>query len=99
MLRPESMSATDTTEDRFTPAGSTAGDVSSLDSDSWPEKWRTLEGMTPVSKVLDSSIHLPSRSAGAKWPQPPDSRTQQSMTSCYEALISIAKVIRARHGI
>jgi hypothetical protein len=46
MLRPESMSATETTEDRFTSAGATAGDVSSLDSDSWPEKWRTLEGMT-----------------------------------------------------
>jgi formate hydrogenlyase transcriptional activator len=99
MLRPEFMSASDTTEDKFTLAVSTAIDVPSLESGSWPEKWRTLEDVTPVSKVLDSNIKLPLRSAGAQWPQPPDTKTQQSIASRYEALLSVAKAIGAHHEI
>ena len=68
MLRPEFMSASDTTENKFNLAVSTAIDVPSLESGSWPEKWRTLEDVTPMSKVLDSNIKLPLRSAGARSP-------------------------------
>jgi formate hydrogenlyase transcriptional activator len=99
MLRPEFMSASDTTEDTFTLAVSTAIDVPSLESGSWPEKWRTLENVTPVSRVLDSNFKLPLRSACAKWPPPPGTKTQQSVASRYEALFSIAKAIGARHEI
>ena len=99
MLRPEFMSASDTTEDTFTLAVSTAIDVPSLESGSWPEKWRTLENVTPVSRVLDSNLKLPLRSACAKWPPPPDTKPQQSMASRYEALFSIAKAIGVRHQI
>ena len=99
MLRPEFMSASDTTEDKFTLAVSTATDVPSFESDSWPEKWRTLEDVTAVSKVLDSNMKQSLRSAGVKWPQPPDTKTQQSIASRYEALISIAVAIGARHEI
>src|ERR1700723_382272 len=99
MLRPEFMSASDTTEDKFALAVSTAIDVPSLESGSWPEKWRTLEDVTPVSKVLDSNITLHWRSASAKWPQPPDTKTQPSTASRYEALISIAVAIGPRHEI
>src|ERR1700733_2559698 len=99
MLRPEFMSASDTTEDTFTLAVSTAIDVPSLESGSWPEKGRTLENVTPVSRVLDSNLKLPLRSACAKWPPPPGTKTQQSVASRYEALFSIAKAIGARHEI
>jgi formate hydrogenlyase transcriptional activator len=99
MLRPEFMSAPDTTEDKFTLAASTATDVPSLESDSWPEKWRPPEGVTAVSKVLDSHMKESLRSAGAKRPQPPDPKTQQSMASRYEALISVAAAIGASHEI
>src|SRR3984885_7769385 len=99
MLRPEFMSASDTTENKFNLTVSTAIDVPSLESGSWPEKWRTLEDVTPMSKVLDSNIKLPLRSAGARWPQPPDTKTQQSIASRYEALLSVAKEIGVRHEI
>jgi formate hydrogenlyase transcriptional activator len=99
MLRPEFMSASDTTEDKFTLAVSTATDVPSFESESWREKWRTLEDVTAVSKVLDSNRKHSLRSAGPKWPQPPDTKTQQSLASRYEALISIAVPIGARHDI
>ena len=99
MLRPEFLSASDTTDDNFTLAVSAAIDVPSLESGSWPEKWRTLEDVTPVSKVLDSNITLHWRSASAKWPQPPDTKTQPSTASRYEALISIAVAIGPRHEI
>jgi formate hydrogenlyase transcriptional activator len=99
MLRPDFMSASGTTKDDFTLAVSTAIDVPSLESGSWPDKWRTHEDVTPVGKVLDSNLKLPLRSACAKWPPPPDTKTQQSMASRYEALFSIAKVIGARHEI
>jgi formate hydrogenlyase transcriptional activator len=99
MLRPEFMSAPDTTEDKFTLAASTATDVPSLESDSWPEKWRPPEGVTAVRKVLDSHMKESLRSAGSKRPQPPDTKTQQSMTSRYEALISVAAAIGASHEI
>jgi formate hydrogenlyase transcriptional activator len=99
MLRPEFMSASDTTEDRFTLAVSTTTDVPSFESESWPEKWRTLEDVTAVSKVLDSNMKQSLRSAGVKWPQPSDTKTQQSIASRYEALISIAVAIGARHEI
>jgi formate hydrogenlyase transcriptional activator len=99
MLRPEFMSASDTTENKFTLAVSTAIDVPSLESGSRHEKWRTLEDVTPVCKVLDSNIKLPLRSACAKWPQPPDTKTQQSIASPYEALLSVAKAVCARHEI
>jgi formate hydrogenlyase transcriptional activator len=99
MLRPNFMSASSTTKDDFTLAVSTAIDVPSLASGSRPDKWRTHEDVTPVGKVLDSDLKLPLRSACAKWPPPPDTKTQQSMASRYEALFSIAKVIGARHEI
>src|SRR5271169_6508957 len=67
MLRQEFMSASNTTG-KFTFAVSTATDAPSFKSDSWPEKWRTLEDVTAVSKVLEESM----RSAGAKRPQLPD---------------------------
>src|ERR1700756_3696887 len=99
MLRPEVMSASDTTEDKFTLAVSTATDVPSFESDSWPEKWRTLEHVTVVNKVLDSDMKESLRSAGAKRPQPPDTKTEHSIASRYEALISAAVAIGARHEI
>jgi formate hydrogenlyase transcriptional activator len=99
MLRPNFMNASSTTKDDFTLAVSTAIDVPSLASGSRPDKWRTHEDVTPVGKVLDSDLKLPLRSACAKWPPPPDTKTQQSMASRYEALFSIAKVIGARHEI
>jgi formate hydrogenlyase transcriptional activator len=99
MLRPNFMSASSKTKDDFTLAVSTAIDVPSLASGSRPDKWRTHEDVTPVGKVLDSDLKLPLRSACAKWPPPPDTKTQQSMASRYEALFSIAKVIGARHEI
>jgi formate hydrogenlyase transcriptional activator len=99
MLRPAFMSASDTTEDKFTLAVSTATDVPSFESESWPEKWRTLEDVTAVSKVLDSDMKDSLRSAAVKWPQPPDTNTQHSIASRYEALISIAVAIGARHEI
>ena len=99
MLRQEFMSASNTTEDKFTFAAFTATDVPSFESDSWPEKWRTLEDATAVSQVLGSDIKEPSRSAGVKRPQPPDTKTQQSLASRYEALISVAVAIGARHEI
>jgi formate hydrogenlyase transcriptional activator len=99
MLRPEFMSASDTTENKFTLAVSTATDVPSFESESWPEKWRTLKDVTAVSKVLDSNMKQSLRSAGVKWPQPPDTKTPQSIASRYEALTSIAVAIGARHEI
>jgi formate hydrogenlyase transcriptional activator len=99
MLRPEFMIAPDTTKDKFTLAVSTASDVPSFESESWPEKWRTLEDATAVSKVLDSRMKQSSRSAGLKWPQPPDAKTPQCNSSRYQALISIAVAIGARHDI
>ena len=99
MLRQEFMSASNTMEDKFTFAVSTATDVPSFESDSWPEKWRTLEDVSAISKVLGSDMKEPLRSAGVKRPQPPDTKTQQSMASRYEALISIAVAIGARHEI
>jgi len=99
MLRQEFMSASNTTEGKFTFAALTATDVPSFESDSWPEKWRTLEDATAVSQVLGSDIKEPSRSAGVKRPQPPDMKTQQSLASRYEALISVAVAIGARHEI
>jgi formate hydrogenlyase transcriptional activator len=99
MLRPEFMIAPDTTKDKFTLAVSTASDVPTFESESWPEKWRTLEDVTAVSKVLDSKMKQSLRSAGVKWPQPPDAKTQQSIASRYEALISIAVAIGGRHDI
>jgi len=99
MLRPEFMIAPDTTKDKFTLAVSTATDVPSFESESWPEKWRTLEDVTAVCKVLDSNMKHSLRSACIKWPQPPDTKTQQSIASRYEALISIAVPIGARHDI
>jgi hypothetical protein len=69
MLRPEFMSASDTTEDKFTLAVSTMTDVPSFESGSWPEKWRTLEDVNAVSKVLDSDMKESLRSAGVKGPQ------------------------------
>jgi formate hydrogenlyase transcriptional activator len=81
MLRPEFMSASDTTETKFTLSMSTATDVLSFESDSWPEKWRTLEDVTPVSKVLDFDMKASLRSAGVTKPQPPntDTRTQDDL--------------------
>jgi formate hydrogenlyase transcriptional activator len=100
MLRPEFMSAlSDTTDDKCTLCVSTATDVPSFESNSWPEKWRPLEDGTPVSKVLDSKMKQSLRSVGVKWPQPPDTKTQQSIASRYEALIAIAVAIGARHDI
>jgi formate hydrogenlyase transcriptional activator len=99
MLRPNFMSASGKTKDDFTLAVSTAIDVPSLTSGSWPDKWRTHEDVTPVGKVLDSNLKLPLQSTCAKWSPPPDTKTQQSMASRYEALFSIAKVIGARHEI
>ena len=99
MLRQEFMSASNTTEDKFTFAAFTATDVPSFESDSWPEKWRTLEDVTAVTQVLGSDIKESSRSAGVKRPQPPDTKTQQSIASRYEALISVAVAIGARHEI
>ena len=99
MLQPELMSAPDTTEDKFTLAASRATYVPSLESDSWPEKWRTPEDVTTVSKVLDSEMKESLRSAGVRRPQPPDTKTQQSIASRYEALISVAVAIGARHEI
>jgi formate hydrogenlyase transcriptional activator len=93
------MSASNTTEDKFTFAAFTATDVPSFESDSWPEKWRTLEDVTAVTQVLGSDIKESSRSAGVKRPQPPDTKTQQSIASRYEALISVAVAIGARHEI
>ena len=66
MLRPEFMSASDTTEDKFSLAVSTATDVPSFESDSWPEKWRPLQDATAVSKVLDSNMKRFLRPACAK---------------------------------
>ena len=99
MLRQEFMSASNTTEGKFTFGVATATDVPSFESDSWPEKWRTLEDVSAISKVLGSDMKEPLRSAGVKRPQPPDTKTQQSMASRYEALISIAVAIGARHEI
>ena len=99
MLRQEFMSASNTTEGEFTFGVSTATDVPSFESDSWPEKWRTLEDVSAISKVLGSDMKEPLRSAGVKRPQPRDTKTQQSMASRYEALISIAVAIGARHEI
>jgi formate hydrogenlyase transcriptional activator len=99
MLPTEFMSASDTTEDNFTLAVSPVTDAPSFESDSWPEKWRTLEDMTAVSKVLDSDMKESLRSAGVKRPQPPDTKTQQSIASRYEALISVAVAIGTRHEI
>ena len=99
MLRQEFMSASNTTEGKFTFGVATATDVPSFESDSWPEKWRTLEDVSAISKVLSSDMKEPLRSAGVKRPQPPDTKTQQSMSSRYEALISIAVAIGARHEI
>jgi formate hydrogenlyase transcriptional activator len=99
MLRPEFMSASDTTEDRFTLAASTATHVPSLESDSWPEKWRPPEDVTAVSKVLGSDMKESLRWAGVKRSQPSDTNTQQSIASRYEALISVAVAIGARHEI
>ena len=98
MLRPEFMSASDSTKDKFTLAVSAATDVPSFESESWPEKWRTLEDVTAVSKVLDSKMKQPLRSTVVKWPQP-DTKTQQTIASRYEALISIAVAIGARQDI
>jgi formate hydrogenlyase transcriptional activator len=99
MLPPEFMSASDPAEDKFTLAVSMATDVPSLDSESWPEKWRNLEDVTAVSKVLDSNMKQSLRSACVKRPQPPDTKSQQSIASRYEALISIAVAIGAPHEI
>src|ERR1700749_2231786 len=105
MLRPEFMIASDTTEDKFTLAVSTATDMStatdvpSFESESWPGKWRTVEDVPAVSKVLDSNVKQSLRSAGIIWPLPRDAKTQQSMASRYEALISIAVAISSRHEI
>ena len=93
MLRPEFMSASDTL------TVSTATDVPSFESESWPEKWQSLEDVTAVSKVRDSNMKQSLRSASVKWPQPPDTRTQPPIASRYEALISIAVAIGARHDI
>jgi formate hydrogenlyase transcriptional activator len=99
MLRPEFVIASDTTEDKFTLAVSTATDVPSFESESWPGKWRTVEDVPAVSKVLDSNVKQSLRSAGVIWPLPRDTKTQQSMASRYEALISIAVAISSRHEI
>src|SRR3984957_7867809 len=100
MLRPEFMNAlSDTTDDKCTLCVSTATDVPSFESNSWPEKWRPLEDGTPVRKVLDSKMKQSLRSAGIIWPQSPDTKPQQSTASRYEALISIAVAIGARHEI
>ena len=99
MLRTELMSASDTTGRQFTLAVSTATDVSQLESDSWPETWRTPKDVTAVRKVLDPAMKESLRSACVKRPQPPDTKPQQSTASRYEALISIAVAIGARHEI
>ena len=99
MLRPEFMSASDTTGQQFTLAVSTATDVPPLESGSWPEKWRTPKDVTAVRKVLDSDMKESLRSACVKRPQPPDTKPQHSTTPRYEALISIAVAIGARHEI
>jgi formate hydrogenlyase transcriptional activator len=52
-----------------------------------------------VSKVLDSNMKESLRSACVKRPQLPDTKTQQSIASRYEALISVAVAIGARHEI
>jgi formate hydrogenlyase transcriptional activator len=93
MLRPEFMSASNTLP------VSTATDVPSFESESWPEKWQTPEDVTAVSKVLDSNTKQSWRSAGVTWPQPPATKTQPSIASRYEALISIAAAIGTRHEI
>ncbi len=98
MLRPEFMSASDTTGQQFSLAVSTATDESPLESDSWPEKWRTPKDVAAVRKVLDSDMRESLRSACVKRPQPPDTKPQHSTASRYEALISIAVAIGARHG-
>jgi formate hydrogenlyase transcriptional activator len=99
MLRPEFMSASDTTGQQFTLAVSTATDVPPLESGSWPETWRTPKDVTAVRKVLDSDMKESLRSACVKRPQPPDTKPQHSTASRYEALISIAVAIGARHEI
>jgi formate hydrogenlyase transcriptional activator len=99
MLRPEFMSACDTTVDKFSLAVSTATDVPSFESDSWPEKWRSLQDVTAVSKVLDSNMQRFLRPACVKRPQPPDTKTHQYIASRYEALISVAVAIGAHHEI
>ena len=100
MLRPEFMSAlSDTTDDKCTLCVSTATDVPSFESNSWPEKWRPLEDGPPVRKVLDPAMKESLRSACVKRPQPPDTKPQHSTASRYEALISIAVAIGARHEI
>jgi formate hydrogenlyase transcriptional activator len=99
MLRPEFMSASDTTVQQFSLAVSTATDESPLESDSWPETWRTPKDVAAVRKVLDSDMRESLRSACIKRPQPPDTKPQHSTASRYEALISIAVAIGARHEI
>ena len=78
---------------------STATDVPPFESDSWPEKWRTLKDVTAVRKVLDSDMNESLRSACVKRPQPPDTKLNNTLASRYEALISIAVAIGARHEI
>jgi formate hydrogenlyase transcriptional activator len=99
MLRPEFMCACDTTGEKFTLAVSTATDVPSFESASWPETWRTPKDVTAVRKALDSGMQESLRLAAVKRPQPPDTKPQQSTASRYEALISIAVAIGARHEI
>ena len=80
MLQPEFMSASDTTETKFALSMSTATDVLSFESDSWPEKWRTLEDVTGVSKVLDFDMKASLRSAGVtKPPQNTNTRAQDDL--------------------
>jgi formate hydrogenlyase transcriptional activator len=71
MLQPEFISASDTTENRFTLSMSTATDVLPFESGSWPEKWRSLEDVTAVGKVLDFDMKESLRSARVNKPQPP----------------------------
>ena len=99
MLPSEFMSASDPAEDEFTLTVSMATDVPSLDSEPWPEKWRPLGDEGAVSKVLDSNMKQSLRSTRVKWPQPLDTKTQESIASRYEALISIAVAIGAPHEI
>jgi formate hydrogenlyase transcriptional activator len=81
MLQPEFISASDTAENRFTLSMSTATDMLPFESDSWPEKWQTLEDMTAASKVLDFDIKESFRSACVNKPQPrnTNARTQDDL--------------------
>jgi hypothetical protein len=99
MVRQDLMNAANATKGKFDFAVATASDAPSFAYSPWPEGEQAIEIATHRSNSPDLGTKGPSQLVSMKRPHQPDTQTQQSIVSRYEALVSLAVVIGARQDV